>query len=202
MLEELKRLQLFSACGDDALQRLLSQPCRRQEYEAGREILTAGDPCRSLMILSTGSAEARMVGEEDREVIVDLLEGPVLLAPAFLFSPHNEIPVDVTAKTDCCVWFINKEAFFNFMLTEPTVLRTFLETLSDKGRFLSRKMRSFAVQGLHNRVLEYLEVNGTITSVAKAAQQLGVTRPSLSRILSEMLASGILSKDVNGYRKN
>ena len=118
-----------------------------------------------------------------------------------LFANNNVVPVEVTALTDCVVWHINREAFFEFMQQEPTVLRAFLEILSERGRFLSRKMRTFAVNSLRNRVIEYLEANGSITSVAAAAEQLGATRPSLSRVLSEMVSEGLITKDGKGYKK-
>lgn len=200
-MDELKKIKLFSGCSDEALERLLSQPCRRQEYPAGRRMLNAGDPCRSLMVLVEGKAEAKMMSDEGREVLVDRMQAPMLMAPAFLFSEQNKIPVEVNAQTDCAVWFINKDAFFDFMQKEPNVLRAFLEELSHKGHFLSSKMRSFAVKGLRNRVLEFIEAKGSITSVAAAAQELGVTRPSLSRVLSEMLVDQTLVKDEKGYRK-
>lgn len=62
------------------------------------------------------------------------------------------------------------------------------------------KMRTFAVKGLRNRVIEHLENNGSIESVSATAQQLGVTRPSLSRILSDMLNEGLLIKDGKFYK--
>ena len=200
-MEELKRIKLFANCSDEALERLLSQPCRRQEYPAGRRMLNPGDPCRALMVLVEGQAEAKMMGEEGREVLVDHLKAPMLLAPAFLFATPNIVPVEVNAVTNCAVWHINREAFFEFIQHEPNVLRAFLEVLSERGHFLSRKMRTFAVNSLRNRVIEYLEANGSITSVASAAQQLGATRPSLSRVLSEMLDEGLVVKDGKGYRK-
>jgi len=200
-MEELKRIKLFAGCSDEALERLLKSPCRRQEYPAGRRMLNAGDPCRALMALVEGQAEARMMGEEGREVLVDRLKAPMLLAPAFLFATPNLIPVEVTAVTDCVVWHINRDAFFEFLQQEPTVLRAFLEVLSQRGHFLSGKMRTFAVNGLRNRILEYLDANGSITSVADVAQQLGATRPSLSRVLSDMLDEGVITKDPKGYRK-
>ena len=200
-MEELKQIKLFAGCSDEALERLLKSPCRRQEYPVGRRMLNAGDPCRALMVLVEGQAESRMSGEEGREVLVDRLKAPMLLAPAFLFAKPNIVPVEVTAVTDCVVWHINREAFFEFLQQEPTVLRAFLEVLSQRGHFLSGKMRTFAVNGLRNRILEYLEANGSITSVADVAQQLGATRPSLSRVLSEMLDEGFLTKDTRGYRK-
>lgn len=179
----------------------MNQPCRRQEYPAGRRMFNQGDPCRALMVLVEGQAESRMMGEEGRELLVDRLKAPMLLAPAFLFATPNIIPVEVTAVTDCIVWHINREAFFEFMQQEPSVLHAFLEELSAKGHFLSGKMRSFAVNGLRNRILEYLETNGSITSVADVAQQLGATRPSLSRVLSDMLDEGLVVKDTKGYSK-
>ena len=97
---------------------------------------------------------ARMMGEEGREVLVDHLKAPMLLAPAFLFANNNVVPVEVTALTNCAVWHINREAFFEFMQQEPTVLRAFLGILSERGHFLSRKMRTFAVNSLRNRVIE------------------------------------------------
>ena len=201
-MEELNQIKLFAGCSDEALERLLSQPCRRQEYPAGRRMLNPGDPCRALMVLVEGQAEARMTGEEGREVLVDHLKAPMLLAPAFLFATPNIVPVEVNAVTDCAVWHINREAFFEFMQHEPTVLRAFLEILSERGRFLSKKMRTFAVNSLRNRVVEYIEANGCITSVVAAAQELGVTRPSLSRVLSEMLDEGVVIKNSKGYGKS
>jgi len=200
-MEELKRIKLFAGCSDESLERLLESPCRRQDYPAGRRMLNPGDPCRALMVLVEGQAEARMMGEEGREVLVDRLKAPMLLAPAFLFAASNIVPVEVNAVTDCVVWHINREAFFEFMQHEPTVLRAFLEVLSNRGHFLSGKMRTFAVNGLRNRIIEYLESHDSITSVAIAAQQLGATRPSLSRVLSEMLDEGVITKDTKGYRK-
>ena len=126
-MEELKRIKLFAGCSDESLERLLESPCRRQDYPAGRRMLNPGDPCRALMVLVEGQAEARMMGEEGREVLVDHLKAPMLLAPAFLFANNNVVPVEVTALTDCVVWHINREAFFEFMQQEPTVLRSFLE---------------------------------------------------------------------------
>ncbi len=200
-MEELKRIKLFADCSDEALEHLLNQPCRRQEYLAGRRMLNPGDPCRSLMALVEGQAEARMTGEEGREVLVDRLKAPMLLAPAFLFATPNIVPVEVNALTDCVVWHFNREAFFEFMQHESSVLRAFLEVLSQRGHFLSKKMRTFAVNSLRNRVVEFLETNNSITSVADVAQQLGATRPSLSRVLSDMLDEGLVVKDDKGYRK-
>lgn len=201
-LEELKSISIFKECDEGALRELLASPYRRHEFGAGKLISRAGEPCRSLMLLTNGSADARMMSDEGREVLVDHLKAPQILAPAFLFASENAMPVEVTAQTNCTMWYINREAFFSFMIAQPQVLRAFLQEVSNRGRFLSGKMRSFAVKGLRNRILEYLGHHGSIASVAKTAEQLGVTRPSLSRLLSEMTAEGVIEKIGKGYKKS
>ena len=60
---------------------------------------------------------------------------------------------------------------------------------------------SFAIKGLRNRVLDYLHTHGPITQVAATAERLGVTRPSLSRVLSEMVSEGIIETTPAGYKR-
>ena len=55
-------------------------------------------------------------------------------------------------------------------------------------------------QVLCNRVLDHLALHGTVDNVARTAEQLGVTRPSLSRLLSELIDEGRIVKDSKGYR--
>lgn len=181
---------------------MMRVPHRRKEYKTGDLVVSAGDPCRSLMLLTQGVVETRMCGANGREVVIDQLKSPTLLAPAFLFAEDNTIPVEVTMHTDGTVWYINREAFFQFMTRHPHVLRAFLQTLSARSRFLSSKVKGFAVKGLRDRVLDHIRQHGAITSVAKTAEVLGVARPSLSRVISELLDEGLLSREGNDIVMN
>lgn len=201
-MDELKSSPLFSACTDEELQELMQAPHRREEYKTGDLVVSAGDPCRSLMLLTQGVVETRMCGANGREVVIDQLKSPTLLAPAFLFAEDNTIPVEVTMHTDGTVWYINREAFFQFMTRHPHVLRAFLQTLSARSRFLSSKVKGFAVKGLRDRVLDHIRQHGAIASVAKTAEVLGVARPSLSRVISELLDEGLLSREGNDIVMN
>ena len=42
-------------------------------------------------------------------------------------------------------------------------------------------------------------LHGGISNVAQAAEVLGVARPSLSRVLSELVDEGVIKKGVKGY---
>lgn len=199
-VQELKQLPLFADLKDGDLDELLSAPHRRRVYPAGKTIMSAGDAVQSLMVLAAGRVETRMGGDE-REVVMDRLAAPCLLAPAFLFASVGTLPVDVMAIEECTVWTLNREGFVRFMAAHPDVMRRFLRMISDRSRFLSEKVRTFAIKGLRNRVLDYLSLHGVITSVAATAEQLGVARPSLSRVLSEMVEEGIIKYSNKKYSK-
>lgn len=199
-VQELSRIPLFAGLKDSELEELLSAPHRRRVYQPGKTIMSAGDAVQSLVVLTAGQVETRMVGDE-REVVMDRLVAPCLLAPAFLFASVGTLPVDVMAIEECTVWTLNREGFVRFMAAHPEVMRRFLRMISDRSRFLSEKVRTFAIKGLRNRVLDYLSLHGIITSVAATAEQLGVARPSLSRVLSEMVEEGIIKYSNKKYSK-
>ena len=74
------------------------------------------------------------------------------------------------------------------------MLENFLRDISDRGVFLSRKVNEFALQNLKTRILAYLEKNPDIHNQREVAQRLGVTRPSLARALSELIAENKIKK--------
>ena len=139
-----------------------------------------------------------MGAQSGKEVVIERMQAPKILAPAFLFAKNNTIPVEVSMTTDGVVWYIHREAFFNFMTAHPEVLRGFLEALSDRSHFLSNKVRSFAVKSLRDRVLDYIRQHGAITNVAEAAEMLGVARPSLSRLIADLQDEGLVERTENG----
>ena len=203
MLKELQRFELFSSCSEAMLQELLSLPYRRKEYKAGDRVVSVGDTCDWLMLLAEGTVESRMGAQSGKEVVIEKMQAPMILAPAFLYAKNHTIPVEVSMMTDGVVWYIHREAFFKFMTTHPEVLKQFLEILSDRSHFLSGKVRSFAVKGLRNRVLDYIRQHGAITSVGETAEVLGVARPSLSRILADLQAEGLVERTKEGgYVRN
>ena len=201
MLKELQRFELFSSCSEAVLQELLSLPYRRKEYKAGDMVVRVGDTCDWLMLLAEGNVESRMGAQSGKEVVIEKMQAPMILAPAFLFAKNSTIPVEVSMTTDGVVWYIHREAFFKFMTAHPDVLKRFLEILSDRSHFLSGKVRSFAVKSLRDRVLDFIRQHDAITNVAEAAEMLGVARPSLSRLIADLQDEGVLERTDRGIER-
>lgn len=193
-MNDLLHLFIFTHISVEELRAwLAATPHRFERFAPGQRIIMQGAECRSALFLTAGEANTEMV-QDGRDLTIDVLKAPMLLASAFLFGTENRMPVSVTAATACEVWTVNKEALFSFMVQHPEAMRRFVAEVSDRAQFLSRRLRQLTLQSLRSRVLELLGERGTISSVQATAQQLGVQRPSLSRVLSDLVADGMVKK--------
>ena len=187
---------LFRDCNRSVVGEILEQyPSRFSSYRKGDFIAMQNSVCRSLYVLCEGSVYARMISGEGREFTLDTLSAPDVLASAFLFGTENILP----AHSDCKLWIINKACVLSLIEQDRAILHNFLAVLSDHSLFLSRKLEQFALQTLSSRLIGYLENNGSIQNLQQTAFILGVTRPSLSRAIAQLVRQGTVRKESGGY---
>lgn len=191
---------LFAGADKEILNNfLLNAPHKISSFRKGDIVVMQDSPCRSLMLLCQGSLSARMTNSEGKEVTIEILHAPEILAPAFLYASENKFPVTLQAEEDIKIWSLSKDEFLRMMETDTRVLRNFLRNISDRSLFLSRKLNEFALQSLSTRIIGYLKRNEVINNVQDVAFIMGVARPSLSRTLSSMVDQGLLQKTSDGY---
>lgn len=191
---------MFAGADKDILNNfLLNAPHKISSFRKGDIVVMQDSPCRSLMLLCQGSLSARMTNSEGKEVTIEILHAPEILAPAFLYASENKFPVTLQAEEDIKIWSLSKDEFLRMMETDTSVLRNFLRNISDRSLFLSRKLNEFALQSLSTRIIGYLKRNEVINNVQDVAFIMGVARPSLSRTLSSMVDQGLLQKTSDGY---
>lgn len=184
-------MSLFEGCEAEALHQLLREaPNSLRIYKEGEYIARQGDACRSLFILMKGNVKTQMENAEGKQLTIDWIKAPDILAPAFIYASENRFPVNVEATELCEVLVMDRARFEAFMHAQPTVMRNFIAIISDRSLFLSRKLNEFALQSLKSRLLNYLQMHGGIHNQQEVAFILGVARPSLARALSELIAEG------------
>lgn len=189
--EVLKQMSLFEGCDMEALYQLLREaPNSLRTYKEGEYIARQGDACRSLFILMKGNVKTQMENAEGKQLTIDWIKAPDILAPAFIYASENRFPVNVEATDLCEVLVMDRARFEAFMHAQPAVMRNFIAIISDRSLFLSRKLNEFALQSLKSRLLNYLQMHGGIHNQQEVAFILGVARPSLARALSELIAEG------------
>lgn len=162
----------------------------RRRYVSGQTIFLQGAMCESLYLLVEGRARAVMQHGDGRQVAVEHLEGPQVVAPAALFASENVIPVTIEAVTDCVMAFVNKNSFYDLMHREPLVMEHYVRILSDKSLFLSRRINGFALQTVRGRLASYLLGHEPGETQQQIADFLGVARQSLARALAEFVDNG------------
>ena len=174
-------------------------PGRADTYRTGDFIAMQNSVCRSLYLLCEGSVHIHMTSEEGREVTLEYLSAPDVLASAFLFGTEKVLPVSIVASSPCRVVTIGRECVRALVEQDRAVLNNFLAIVSDHSLFLSRKLEQFALQSLSSRLIGYLRNNRILANLQDTAFILGVTRPSLSRTVSQLVRQGVLRKTEAGY---
>ena len=187
---------------EELLSLILAPEHAHRQYKPADFIAMQGEAYRSLFILCNGSVRTQMVSAEGKQLTIETLKAPQLLAPAFVFASENRFPVNIEAKEKCEILVINKNIFLEFLHQHPAVMRNFLQLVSDRTLFLSKKLNAFALQSLKSRILNYLRMHGTILNQQEVAQILGVARPSLARALSELASEGCIRMEEKEMRIN
>ena len=200
MTKDLYDFPLFRNCPHHKIDTLFHESANRLViYKSGDLVAMQGTECRSLYLLMDGEVHTFMTSEEGKELMVERMRAPEVLAPAFLYASENRFPVSVKAVTDCKVWILSKSSFFKAMQQDENMLCNFLTLVSDRSLFLSRKFKEFALQNLTTRVVEYLKRHQHIQNLQEVSFILGVARPSLSRALAILVNQGTVTKAESSY---
>ena len=191
--KKLAEAPVFRGLSERFLENIIGRtPNALREFGIGDFIALQGTVCQSLYLLYSGRVRTNMVNEEGKQVTIEEIEAPRLLAPAFIFATDNRFPVNITTLTNCEVLVLNRTDFVDLMHREKIVMQNFLRIISDRSIFLSRKLNAFALQDLKTRLLAYLREHENPRSRQEIADILGVARPSLARVLSELADEGYL----------
>ena len=133
---------------DDMIAFLFATPNSLRRYAPGDIIALQGDRCKGLYILASGAVRAGMVNADGKELTIEEIKAPALLASAFVFATENRFPVMIEATEPCELFFVGRDRFMQAMLSSPVMLGNFLTDISDRSVFLSRKVSEFALLDL------------------------------------------------------
>lgn len=197
----LRRIPLLSQIRDEALEELISEaPGRVRSYSTGDIIALQGSRVKGLMLLLEGAIRAQMTSPEGKRLTIDEIVAPDVLAPAFVYSTDSTLPVSIEATSPTTIWTIDREYLLSYMGRHTMVMRSLLRLISDRSHFLSQRLQSLTLHSLRDRLIAYLKQNGSIGRQEDLALMLGVARPSLARLLSELVEEGVLIRTERSYR--
>ena len=168
-------------------------------FKKGDQIARQGDIVNALYILSKGSAKAEMISDSGAILNIETINAPRPLAPAFLFAENNRFPVDVVALENCEIIFISKASIMQQLTRNENFLQGFMTFNSNRVHFLSERLKLLSTKTIKGKLAQYIltranDMDFTLDmNQTGLSEYFGVTRPSLSRSLSEMINEEIIT---------
>jgi len=201
MYEILSKSPVFKGIPPQELETLLKQVrTRLKKYEKGQTAAYRGDRCRSLLILVEGSIRGEMLDYSGKLMQVETVTAPKPIAAAFIFGKKNSFPVDAVANVNVVMLSIPKESLVRLMQLNTLVLTNYLDLVSNKTHFLTERLWFMSFKTIREKLAHYIlslaGTEGDSIRLSRNMQELseffGVSRPSLSRVVGQMTAEGII----------
>lgn len=176
---------------------------QKDEYVAFRR-----DEIKGIYINLQGTLVAEMLKDDGNVKKIEELERGKIIASAFIFGDVNKFPVDLVAKSQVKILFIEKNEVIELLKMNSKILKVFLDEISNKAQFLSKNLwESLSNKTINQKLVEYIlknEKDGVFIfdrSIKDLAEYFNVSRPSLSRVIKKFIEDKVIEKLEKGKYK-
>ena len=202
MIELLGDCNLFRGMSSMEISSVLSGHLGRvKSFPRDVLISQAGEEVRFLHILLQGSVKGEMVDYTGKVIKIEDITPTRPLAPAFLFGKQNRYPVNITSGEDALLLSIPRDRFLIILQESEKVLVNFINIVSNRGQFLSNKIKFLSFTTIKGKFAQYLldlsvqhdSMSFTLPhSQSQLSELFGVARPSIGRAIGELKQEGII----------
>ena len=200
MYDILMQCPLFMGLDSDRICELIGDNSQYtvDSYKKGDVIADKDSAYSGLMIILRGSVSGEFTYTSGQSLVVDVLEAPQLIAPAFLFGGCNRLPVDVVAQCDEVEMLtLHRGLIFEIMQEEMVVLSNFIDIISNRANAWSKKIYVLSLKTLESKFAHYLLEQSSddiiIPDVAHIAEYFGATRSSLLTVIETLKRKHIIN---------
>ena len=194
MIKTLKETVVFNNIDEDTIKDILEKTKYEiKKYSSNESIAFRGDEVKGLYIILKGTLITEMLTEEGNVIKIEELVPSDVIASAFIFGKNNSFPVDLTVKYEAEIFFVKRKEFLKLLFSEEKILENFLNEISNKTQLLTSKIwNSFNNKTIKKKFCDYVKRNQKnneffIENLGALAEFFGVERPSLSRVLSDLV---------------
>ncbi len=195
MFEVLKSSPLFSGLDNIEINALIDNVLHQIRNFANKEVLAySGEKVERAMILLEGKLQGEMIDFAGNSLKIEEIDPPQMVAAAFLYGPQSVFPVNLSALSDGKMLIIFKKDFTQLLSSDHRVLNNYLNIVSGKAQFLSRKITFLSFKTIKEKIayylLNHLKTGSLVVTLYQSqkglAEMFGVARPSLARTIGEM----------------
>lgn len=194
MIKTLKETVVFNNLKEETIKDILRKvKYEIKKYSPNESIAFRGDEVKGLYIILKGTLITEMLTEEGNIIKIEELVPSDVIASAFIFGKNNSFPVDLITKNEVEILFVERKEFLKLLFSDEKILENFLNEVSNKTQLLTTKIwNSFNNKTIKKKFCDYVKKNQknnlfSIENLGALAEFFGVERPSLSRVLSELV---------------
>ncbi len=188
---------LFEGLTDEQSEKvklLLGDPATANK---GDELYIDGLVC----ILDKGSATIRR-NTGEHPVTVRTAKSGEVFGVASVFGNRAEIKSSIIANETCSVYYLSEELLKRLMSDYPVISFNYISFLTDRIRFLNRRIDTFSADNTEKRVYEYFvslaDSDGKVCldfGMAELARRLNIGRTSLYRSIETLENGGLITRN-------
>ncbi|MEQ1597746.1 MAG: Crp/Fnr family transcriptional regulator [Methylotenera sp.] len=183
----------------------LTNGTRLIDVPRGNTLFNRGDRAHGFYLLLEGQIKLGVISPQGDEKVIGLIQPGQSFGEAVLFLERS-FPIYAQATMDAKVLLITREAIFNILDNDVTVVRRMLAGISARNRQLVNDIESISLQNSTQRLIGYLLQISTDSPNPERVQlpankltiasMLNITPETLSRVMLRLHNAGLI--EVNG----
>ena len=167
-----------------------------RRYRSGEAIFTRGDIAKSVYLIKSGRVLVSTTLEDGRMLTFDVLKKGSIFGDG-AFADHYLREVDISAVTDVELIECGTEKLIPLLSSNETLLRMILRHMTELSNEMAHQLVRLARYNGKQKVVDYILVNAGPTGSlpythGDIANGLGMNRVTVSRIMQELRADGLL----------
>ena len=173
-----------------------------ETFEKGALIFSGERFRRALAMILAGEVQVYRTEGDGRRIVMNRLSSGRVFGAAALFGDEDAYATEIEALCPTTLLFISQETMSACIARYPQVAENYIRFLSDRIRFLNRKIAGFTGGPTGNRLYRYLlehrKPDGSVSvpvSMVELAQSLNIGRSSLYRSFDSLEKDGWIRRD-------
>lgn len=170
-----------------------------KSFQKDEIIFFENQVCKYLYLLLKGKVKVYKVGNS-KELILRILEAPVIFAEAPVFDRIHYFNASAAAMEDSEVLMIDKEKFRELTMKNPKLIESILELFGSRVRQLDEQLEYMNLKTVEARLANYLLELKPINHDDPSLVKFPISKTTLASVLGTVIET--LSRTLKSFKKD
>ncbi len=194
---------MFNGLKNDELSSVYNLLGEPETIDKGNQLYKNG----MLGIIAEGHATIKRHNDMGNVITIRTISDGDIFGAASVFGSWKDGMSSIISDTACKVLYITEEKFCEILNIYPKIALNYIAYLSDRIRFLNRKLDAFTAKSTEERLYEFLlsqsDGDGKVVlnfGMAELARRLQVGRTSIYRDIESLESKKLINRDGHNFK--